>query len=147
MRRKTLLSKQRIKDIASLYTDPEIKTLAAMAVKHRRYVRSSGQWKKQKQKKYLKSTDYLSVEQFAAIMQVVTNEASITRTRTKYINRAVIIEMLIILIAETGLRAAEVCNLKLKDLPSFHGKQIPIQCSPTHSAIKTEIRPDRHQYL
>lgn len=120
---KTLLSKRRIREIAGRYTDPDIVALAAMAEKHRRYVRSSGRRKKRRQKKYLKSTDYLSVEQFATIMQVVTNEANIARTRTKYINRAVINEMLIILMAETGLRAAEICNLKLKDLPSFHGKQ------------------------
>jgi integrase/recombinase XerD len=122
-KKKRLLSKRRIREIVGRCTDPEIETLAAMAEEHRRAARSTGKARKRKQKKYLKPTDYLSVEQFAAIMRVVTNEADIARTRTNYINRAVINEMLVILMAETGLRAAEACNLKLKDLPSYHGKQ------------------------
>jgi integrase len=32
-------------------------------------------------------------------------------------------EMLVILMVETGLRAAEIRNLKLKDLPPYHGKR------------------------
>ena len=38
-------------------------------------------------------------------------------------------EMLIVLMAETGLRASEICNLKLKNLPSYHGKpMIEVEC-------------------
>jgi len=38
-------------------------------------------------------------------------------------------EMLLILMAESGLRASELCNLKIKNLPSYHGKpMIEVEC-------------------
>jgi integrase/recombinase XerD len=123
MKKKTLLSKSKIKEIVKRSTDPEIAELAAMAEQQRKFIRSAGKTRRRKQKKYLKSTDYLSVDQFAAVMNIVIAEADSAREKTKHINRAVINEMLVILLAETGLRAAEICNLKFKDLPSFHGKQ------------------------
>ncbi|MFH1716848.1 MAG: tyrosine-type recombinase/integrase [Planctomycetota bacterium] len=33
-------------------------------------------------------------------------------------------EMLVVLMAETELRASEVCNLKLKNLPAYHGRPV-----------------------
>jgi integrase/recombinase XerD len=122
-KKKKLLSKRTIREIVGRYTDPEIKALAAMAEQHRQAVRSARKPKKRKQKTHLRPTDYLSAEQFAAIMQVVISESDTARSRTNHITRAAVNEMLVILMAETGLRAAEVCNLRLKDLPSYHGKQ------------------------
>ena len=101
MKRKPLLSKRKIREIAKSYDDPEIEQLAAMAEQYRRTVRSTGKARKRKQKKYLKSTDYLTVEQFAVVMKIVIAEADSARTKTKHLNRAVIKEMLVILMAET----------------------------------------------
>ena len=121
---KAFLSKRRIREIASQYTnaDPDVVALARMAEKHRQAVRAAKKAKRRKPKNYLKPTDYLTPEQFAKIVQVVRSKAKAARAKDSCMNRAVLNEMLIILLAETGLRAAEVCNLKLKDLPGYHGK-------------------------
>ena len=92
------------------------------SLQHRRTVRSADKVRKRKQKKYLKSTYYLTIEQFAAVMKIVIADADSARAKTKHLDRAVINEMQVISMAETGLRAAEICNLKLKDLSYFHGK-------------------------
>jgi integrase len=82
-----------------------------------------------KARQQLKSTDYLSVEQFAEVMGFVNTEADAARANSPYLCRAIINEMLLILMAETGLRASEICNLKLKNLPSYHGKpMIEVEC-------------------
>ncbi|MHC4105089.1 MAG: tyrosine-type recombinase/integrase, partial [Planctomycetota bacterium] len=56
-------------------------------------------------------------------MAVVKSRADAARVKSKYLGRAVINEMLIVIMVETGLRAAEISNMKLKDLPGYHGKQ------------------------
>jgi integrase len=62
-------------------------------------------------------------------MQTVKAEADAARAKSPYLCRAVMNEMLLILMAETGLRTAEVCALKLKNLPSYHGKPvIEVEC-------------------
>jgi integrase len=131
MRKRKLLSKEKIQQIVRQHrqTIPEIEQLGAMAEEHRREVRSRRRPRKRKVKQQLKSTDYLSVEQFAKVMNFVKAEADSARAKGPYRCRAVMNEMLLILMAETGLRASEVCNLKLKNLPSYHGKpMIEVEC-------------------
>jgi integrase len=100
-----------------------------MAEEHRQEVRSRRRPWKRKAKQQLKSTDYLNVEQFAEVMRFVKAEADAARAKSPYLCRAIINEMLLILMAETGLRASEICNLKLKNLLSYHGKPvIEVEC-------------------
>jgi len=131
MRKRKLLSKEKIQQIVKQHKQviPEIEELGAMAEEHRRQVRSRRRPRKRKGKQQLKSTDYLSVEQFAEVIHLVKSEADQARGKSPYLCRAVVNEMLIILMAETGLRASEICNLKLKNLPSYHGKpEIEVEC-------------------
>ena len=131
MRKRKLLSKEKIQQIVRQYkqTIPEIEQLRTMAEAHRQEVRNRRRPKKRKTKQQLKSTDYLSVEQFAEVMSFVKAEADTARAKSPYLCRAIINEMLLILMAETGLRASEICNLKLKNLPSHHGKPvIEVEC-------------------
>ncbi len=121
---KTLLSKNRIAEIKKTgqIADADIKKLCQMAEKFRQYSRQKDKRAKQKPKKYLKSTDYLSSEQFAKILCYLVRKADIDRKRTQTLTRAILNEMLVILLAETGLRASEVVNLRLHNLPVYHGK-------------------------
>jgi integrase len=131
MRKRKLLSKEKIRQIVRQHkqTILEIEQLGTMAEEYRREVRSRRRPRKRKAKQQLKSTDYLSVEQFAEVMGFVNAEADAARARSPYLCRAIINEMLLILMAETGLRASEICNLKLKNLPSYHGKpMIEVEC-------------------
>jgi integrase len=131
MRKRKLLSKEKIQQIVKQHkhTIPEIEQLGAMAEEHRRQVRSRRRPRKRKTKQQLKSTEYLSLEQFAEVIHLVKAEADEARAKNPYLCRAVVNEMLIILMAETGLRASEICNLKLKNLPSYHGKpMIEVEC-------------------
>lgn len=104
-------------------SDPDVAVMAAMAEKHRKSVRQGKKPKKRKRKAktHLKPIDYLSIEQFAKIMAVLRREADLARARNRYINRAVLNEMLVVVMVESGLRVSEVCNLRLKSLPSYHG--------------------------
>jgi len=91
--------------------------------------------RKRKAKQQLKSTDYLSEEQFAQVIHVVKSEADQARAKSPYLCRAVVNEMLIILMAKSGLRAIEICNLKLKNLPHYHGKPvIEVECGKGHKS-------------
>jgi integrase/recombinase XerC len=56
-------------------------------------------------------------------MDVLQSQADAARAKSRYMNRAVLNEMLIIVMVESGLRVSEVCNLRLKSLPSYHGHQ------------------------
>jgi integrase len=131
MRKRKLLSKEKIQQIVrqNRQTIPEIEQLGAMAEEHRRTVRNRRQPRRRKVKQQLKSTDYLSVEQFAEVMGFVKAEADAARTKGPYLCRAIMNEMLLTLMAESGLRASEICNLRLKNLPSYHGKpMIEVEC-------------------
>jgi len=123
-RKQKLLSKEKIRQIASRHrnSDPDVAILAAMAEEHRRAIRSRRRPRKRKVKQQLRPSDYLSVKQFAALMQTVKAEADAVRAKNPYLCRALMNEMLLIVMAETGLRAGELCALKLKNLPAYHGK-------------------------
>jgi len=142
MRKRKLLSKEKIQQIVKQHkqTIPEIEQLGAMAEAHRRQVRSRRRPRKRKAKQQLKSTDYLSVEQFAEVIDLVKSEADQARAKSPYLCRAVVNEMLIILMAETGLRASEICNLKLKNLPHYHGKPvIEVECGKGQKSRTVDV--------
>jgi integrase/recombinase XerD len=101
------------------------KTLCWMAEEYRKIV-----WKKRiekrsrkRTKKYLKATDRLSIEQLAKILNFVISAADRDRKKTKALTRAVQNEAIVITLAETGVRVEELCNLKLKNLPGWHGHE------------------------
>ena len=120
---KNLLSKNQIKNIRAKFADDAgIKLLTRMAESHRQYAREKAKRLRRRPKKYLKSTDYLTTEQFARILYTLSTRAERDRKRTSIATRNIQNEMMVILMAETGLRAGEIINLKLRDLPGVHEK-------------------------
>ena len=63
---------------------------------------------------------YLSEAKFRKLLSYVKNQADIARRRGA--SRAVIDELIILLLARAGLRANELCALKIKDLPLKNGE-------------------------
>ena len=63
---------------------------------------------------------YLSEAEFRKLLSYVKNQADIARRRGA--SRAVIDELIILLLAGAGLRASELCALKIKDLPLKNGE-------------------------
>ena len=68
----------------------------------------------------LQPNKYLSDEQFRKLMAYVRGCGDLARLRGR--KRGVFMEFVIELLAGTGLRASEACNLNLSDLPIYHGK-------------------------
>ena len=64
---------------------------------------------------------YLSEEDVAKLTRYVANAE---RTQRKGAKRAAVNAMIIKLLLQTGMRASEVCDLKIQDLPYRHGKNI-----------------------
>lgn len=120
---KNILSKKRIRQIKEANIDNiEIVMLTGMAERHRQHLRNETKRKNAKPKKYLRPTDYLTVKQFTDIMDILVAKAERSRQRTSVLTRAILNEMIVIVLVETGIRAAELCNLKIKDTPYHHGK-------------------------
>lgn len=65
---------------------------------------------------------YLTEQQQKRLLAYVKAQADIARFRNT--RRAIINEMLVMLFLNTGLRANELCHLKLRDLPVTHGKKM-----------------------
>jgi len=63
---------------------------------------------------------YLSEAQLRRLRQYVKDMADLARQRGSM--RAIIDELVIELLVNTGLRASELCNLNIGDLPMSHGK-------------------------
>jgi integrase len=76
---------------------------------------------KQRVKEYLRPHDYLEGDQVRAVLDYIRRKARIAEDRGS--RRAIMDKMLIELLISTGLRAAELCALKLSDLPGYHGKK------------------------
>lgn len=127
---KNILSKKRIRQIKEANIDnPEIVMLTGMAERHRQHLRNQTKRKNAMPKKYLRSTDYLSVKQFTDIMSMLTAKAERSRQRTSTLTRAILNEIIVIVLVESGVRATELCNLKIKDTPFHHGKSaLEIRC-------------------
>jgi len=65
---------------------------------------------------------YLTEQQQKRLLAYVKAQADIARYRNT--TRAIIDEMLVMLFLNTGLRAKELCDLRLRDLPVTHGKKM-----------------------
>jgi len=76
--------------------------------------------KKSRRRGGLAPDKYLSDVQFRKLRQYVKDRADLARTRGG--SRAVVDELIVELLAGTGLRASELCNLNIADLPGAHGK-------------------------
>jgi len=63
---------------------------------------------------------YLSEAQLKKLLLYVSEKANLARQRGT--TRAVVDELIILLLVNTGLRASEVCNLNIADLPPNHGE-------------------------
>ncbi len=63
---------------------------------------------------------YLSDTQLKRLRQYVKDMADLARQRGSA--RAIIDELIVELLANTGLRASELCDLNIEDLPVSHGK-------------------------
>ena len=63
---------------------------------------------------------YLSDTQLKKLRQYVKDRADLARQRGSTL--AVVDELIVELLANTGLRASELCNLNLQDLPVIHDK-------------------------
>ncbi|HSV98693.1 MAG TPA: site-specific integrase [Sedimentisphaerales bacterium] len=69
----------------------------------------------------LQPDKYLSEAQLKRLRQYVKDMADLARQRGS--TRAIIDELVIELLVNTGLRASELCNLNIGDLPMSHGKE------------------------
>lgn len=68
----------------------------------------------------LPHSEYLSDSQLEILMRYVKHQAN--EARLKGATRAIINELIVSLILHTGLRASELCNLNIGDLPEGHGE-------------------------
>lgn len=73
-----------------------------------------------KQRGGLQPDKYLSEVQLKRLRQYVKDMADLARQRGS--TRAIIDELVIELLVSTGLRASELCDLNIGDLPMSHGK-------------------------
>ena len=76
--------------------------------------------KKAKKRGGLAPDKYLSDAQLKKLRQYVKDKADLARMRAG--SRGVIDELIVELLVNTGLRASELCNLNIGDLPVKHGK-------------------------
>ncbi len=76
--------------------------------------------KKAKKRGGLAPDKYLSEAQLKKLRQYVRDKADLARMRAG--SRGVIDELIVELLVNTGLRASELCNLNIGDLPARHGK-------------------------
>lgn len=65
---------------------------------------------------------YLTDEEFNRLIAYVREQSGIARQRGR--RRAIMNQMLIEVLAFTGMRAEEVCRLQIRDLPISHGKDV-----------------------
>ena len=123
-----LPTKQKILQTARKYReDPDVQAIAVLADARRKEIRAEQTKKnkkvKEKKKKrnpkpQLKATDYFTPAQWSKIFKIIQAEP------TKTVSRSSLNQMLLILLIESGLRASELCNLRLNCLPGHHGKQL-----------------------
>lgn len=106
----------------------------------------NGKLKKKAKKEELEPDDYCSFEQMTQIFEDVIERSRSRRTGSK---RAAVNEMIVILLFATGLRASELCDLKMKDMPHRHGKDLVFvrygkngrpRSVPIQSEISAKIR-------
>ncbi|MDD5328274.1 MAG: tyrosine-type recombinase/integrase [Phycisphaerae bacterium] len=85
-------------------------------------------------------TKSLSQSQLKQLLQYVSDKAE--QARQSGTSRAVVDELIILLLAETGLRPAEFCNLNIEDLPSSPDKNIlVVRDSQGNPAREIQVSP------
>jgi len=75
-----------------------------------------------KDKEIVSPGDFLSDAQLNELLLYVTEKANLARRRGT--TRALIDELIILLLIDSGLRASELCNLHIEDLPLNHNEKI-----------------------
>jgi site-specific recombinase XerD len=65
-------------------------------------------------------TKYLTDAQLQTLLKYVKNKADVARR--KGTTRAIVDELIIFLLVNTGLHASEICSLRIADLPMEHGE-------------------------
>lgn len=97
------------------------------------------QMKKRIKKEQLEPWDYLDTKQVAMLMAYVGLQAKKARPGT---HRAAVNEMIVTLLLATGLRAAELCDLKMIHLPHKHGKNlVHVACGKNGKPRTVPIQP------
>lgn len=86
--------------------------LCDMAEKYRRIYRQRRRDARRRPKTHLKPTDYLTEDQFAKLVDSLVDMDN-SRSRGTL--------LIIIMLAESGLRSEEAIEIKYKDLPIWHG--------------------------
>jgi integrase len=75
---------------------------------------------KKREKGGLSPDKYLSDTQLKKLRRYIRDKADLARMRAG--SRGVIDELIVELLVNTGLRASELCDLNIGDLPARHGK-------------------------
>ncbi|MCJ7729843.1 MAG: site-specific integrase [Sedimentisphaerales bacterium] len=65
--------------------------------------------------------DWLNTKELVKIFEYVCDKANKSRVHGEKMSWEITNEMLVLLLAETGIRAKEATNLRLEDLPCCHG--------------------------
>ena len=78
---------------------------------------------------------YLTDTQLRRLRQHVKDKADLARMRGS--QRAVIDELIVELLINSGLRAQELCDLDIRDLPSSHGKPVLRVCDGKGHVART----------
>lgn len=88
----------------------------------------------------------LSETQLEILLRYVKNQAN--EARRKGATRAIINELIVELILHTGLRASELCNLNIGDLPESHGENtIWVRDTTDNVARKVDIESETARSL
>jgi site-specific recombinase XerD len=88
----------------------------------------------------------LSVTQLEILLRYVKDKAD--EARRKGATRAIINELIVALILRTGLRASELCNLNIRDLPESHGENtIWVRDTTENIARKVDIDSETDRIL
>ena len=78
--------------------------------------------RKKKRRGGLAPDKYLSQDEERLLRRYVKDRADLARSRGS--TRDIINEMIVTVLLRSGLRAIELCDLRLKDLPTHHGKDV-----------------------
>lgn len=139
--KRRLLSKRRIwelsKELVRLGIGPvEAAALCDMAEGYRAIAKSQGKARRRtRRKQNLRPTDHLSRDEVSAVIEVLRQRADRDRGRRHYSSRALSTEMIVYLLLDTGLRVEELCNLRMRNLPVYHGKsEIEVEDGKGHKA-------------
>ncbi len=93
-----------------------------------------------------KTRKYLSESEYQKLLSYVKGRADLARKRGT--SRAVVDELIILLLARTGLRPTEVCTLKIEDLPPTNGEEtLWVRNESGDILRKVEIDADISEFL